>query len=825
MNRARPLLYMGLSIACCSLLITEILFTRIFSVCLMYHFAFFVISIAMFGLGLGGICVQMFYRRQDDREDRLTEKLFILALLLSVMGLLTPFLLFHVNVLGFTLIAFTVDIKMSLWLVLVFVLSSLPFLCGGIMTSLLFRNYSEHISKLYFMDLIGASLGCLLSIFLIEILGAPSAILLNALFASLAALCFLFAGPQKVSMRLVGLFAFVFLSLATAFALNIKQSSFDVKYAKGINRHLIDEFSKWNSISRVSVSKVLSQNKAREIGRDIWGVSSRFQESYPTVRMINIDADAGTFLVHFDQDFKQVAFVRSDPPSLVHRLKNAPKTLIIGAGGGKDVLSALSFGARHVTAVEINPIIVRDVMLDKYLDFSGRLYLDPRVRAVAQEGRSFVSSCREKFDIIQLAFVDTSAATSGGAYILAENNLYTVESFKQFLDHLEPGGIFSVSWVDLPDLLGATRLVSLAVTALEELGIEDTGRNIAVISNDTRPQWIVRSILVKKEPFTPEEQKMLADAAKELGFEATYLPRDHAEELPLSQMQTYGDFMRILINNKHDRDLLYKSADFDISPTTDDRPFFFYQIHLKDFLRSFKPKQMPTFVSYTSGSIVLMRILVIGAILVGLCYVVPFLVFGLYKANVRRPLSVLVLLGYFSCIGFGFMMVEIVMLQKLLLFLGAPLYSFSVTLLSLLLFAGLGSLYTQRFVVHEPSFYITKVILGLLLIGVIYLLVLPFLIHFFLGYPLPVKMLISVLVLMPLSFLMGMPLPLAIKQMHKNTKDLIPWMWGVNGATSVLASILAIISAMNFGYDLTLINGYLFYFLALLIAKFGFEKI
>ncbi|MFH0877658.1 MAG: hypothetical protein V1863_05485 [Candidatus Omnitrophota bacterium] len=826
MNRGKPMLYVGLSILCCSLLVTEILFTRIFSVCLMYHYAFFVISVAMFGLGLGGICVQILHPQEKDNDERFTEKLFVLGLLLSVTGLLTPLLLFNVNMFGFFTLVSTAHIKMTLWLVLVFLLSSLPFFFGGMMTSLLFRHYSAHISKLYFMDLIGASAGCLLSIFLIELLGAPNAILLNALLASIGAFCFLFAISRKPPRRLMALFVFVFLSLTTVFILGLRYSSFDIKYAKGVDRHLIDRFSKWNSISRISVSKIINEKNVPKIGRDIWGVSSRFRDPYPSARMINIDGGAGTFLVHFNQDFKKVSFVQADPPSLVHRLKKAPKTLIIGAGGGKDVLSALSFGAAHVTAVELNPIIVHDVMLGEYLDFSGRLYMDQRVRAVAQEGRSFVASSREKFDIIQFAFVDTSAATSGGAFALAENNLYTVESFVQFLEHLEPDGIFSVCWVDMPYLKGATRLLSVMIAALEELGCENIGRNIAVVTNPSRADWIVRSILVKKDPFTPEEQKILTQAAEDLDFEMTYLPQEREPALSLNQIKTYSDFLKVLINNKEDRQLLYDSMTLDISPPTDDRPFFYYQYYPKDFLRALMFKQVPTLAEYPSGgSIVLIRILLIGTILVGFCYVVPFLLFGWIKTRGHSLFSVLMLLGYFSCLGFGFMLVEISMLQKLLLFLGGPLYSFSVTLFSLLLFAGLGSLWTQRFTVHAPSFYIRRAILGLLLLGILYLLCLPSLIDFFLGEPLPIKILISVFLLMPLSFLMGMPLPLAIKQMQDRARDLIPWMWGINGATSVLASIIAILWAMNFGYDLTLINGYLFYFLALLIVEFGFKKI
>lgn len=815
MDRPNRFIYTGLFIISCSLLISEILLTRVFSVCLWYHFAFFVISIAMFGMGLGGICVQLMPKWF--KIDKMSVQLFTCALNLAFSISITPLLLFKVHISPG--IFFVFSSKTTLFLSIAFLLSSLPFFFGGIITSLLFRNYSIHISKLYFADLVGASLGCFLTIPLIEIFGASTAVLINACFACLGASCFLFGNSSKLDIVLFKRLCLSLVFFIGLTILNITTSIFDVRYAKGNDRSG-DEFSKWNSISRISVSKILSNELARWNAEDIWGVSRNFKDKYPVIRMIQIDADAGTLLTQFNNDFNSVRYVRYDPPSIVHRLKSAPKTLIIGAGGGKDVLAALSFGAKHVTAVELNPIIVNDVMLGKYRGFTGGLYLLPKVDAVAEEGRSFITSSKDKYDIIQLAYVDTSAATSGGAYVLAENNLYTTESFKQFLNHLQADGIFSVCWVDVPGLAGSTRLISVGITTLEELGIEDVGKNIMVVTYTPRPFWTIQDILLKLTPFNRQEQEIVLTACKELGFTPMYIPiRDHSN-ITISGIKKYKDFVNALINDKEERNFLFYIFPFNIRPTTDDNPFFFYQSHPEDFFKTLKINQAASYIVYTSSTVVLIRVLFIGFIMVALFYILPLTYSAWNRTTLPYRKSCLVqFLFYFSSIGMGFMLLEIVFLQKLLLFLGHPAYTLSVALLSILFFAGLGSLFTQRLTAQPPHIYIGRVITSLLLVCILYLLYLHQLFQFFMGDAKGIKIFLAIIVLMPVAFLMGMPLPLAIKILQTRMNQVIPWMWGVNGATSVLASIIAIILAMNVGYNFIFILGCLCYVIAFFVGK------
>ena len=802
-TRILPIVYLGLFAVSGCLLTFELLLTRLFSVALWYHFGFFAISIALFGLGAGGIYVQLFPDRFSAEPKTILRQLSLFCLAMGVTMLFPAFLLLKAYFPTHLFLDLSGDTYRIF--VILFLISAIPFFFGGLTTTLLFKTFAERISQLYFADLVGASAGCLLTYLLLIWFGAPTAILLNAAIACLAGVCFLTGGgfqkARGVGVTTWTLF-FSFLALA---GYHETTSHLRLKYAKGFNRSE-DEFEKWNPISRVAVFNCETKAPVEGIARFIWGVSPHFKGTFPEIKCVDIDAQAGTFLVRFKNDWENVAFAAQDPPGVVHHLKEKSETLIIGAGGGKDVLAALLLGAQHVTAVELNPIIVHDIMLDHYKDYTGALYQHPNVTAVSDEGRSFLSRSQKSYDIIQLAFVDTSAATSAGAYVLAENNLYTVEAFTEYLIHLKEGGIFSVSWVDVPKLYGGTRLVPLGIAALERLGIQDTASHMMVFAYAAQPTWVIQTVLMKQAPFTEEEERKVTALCRTLGFQITHTPR-----------APQNSFVSKLIRSQN-RDALYPSLPVDVSPTTDDRPFFFYQDRLRDLVPSLYKRQIAG-LTYGVGLQVLSRTFVIAASLVVLFFIGPMMV--LWRKAPKRPFSTLEAfpyLVYFLCLGLGFMFLEIGLLQKFVLFLGHPFYTLSTTLFSVLLFAGIGSWVTQFFTVPSPRILIQRVT-GLLVLWVALVLWgLPFLFHRFVGFPTPIKVGMTVFILMPVSFLMGMPFPLGIKALHRRQSGIIPWAWGLNGGASVLGSVLAMIVAMNFGYTVTFLTGLSIYGITLLMV-------
>ena len=796
----------GVFLIGCALLVFELLLTRIFSVSLWYHFAFFAISIALFGLGASGICVQVFSKWFSDQI--LSYQLVSTCLAAGLTMISPSFFLLRVRLPSqffLTLSGYTTAI-----LSLMFILSSLPFFFGGLVISLLFKSFPDAIGKLYFADLSGASVGCLLTLFLLKWVGAPSAILVNAALAALAGLCFLrLESPHHSHKSLWVLAASVPCLLVAMVGYNVATSGFELKFAKGFDRSQ-DEFAKWNAISRVAVFSCETKAPAEWIARAIWGVSPNFHGSFPEMKCIDIDGQAGTFLTRFKGNWDSVAYVTQDPPSIVHRLRKNSETLIIGAGGGKDVLAALSLGAAHVTAVELNPIIVNDIMLKRYKELSGGIYEHPKVTAVAAEGRNYLRGNKKSYDIVQLAFVDTSAAISAGGYVLAENHLYTVEAFTEYLSHLKEGGIFSVSWVDVPGLLGGTRLTSLGLAALERLGVKEVQSHVITVTYAPQSDWVIQTILLKRSPFTDEEEARVIAVCHELGFQPTYLPH-HPTQAPISKLILHAN-----------RTQFYRSLPVDISPTTDDRPFFFYQDRIGDWIRMFKTKELPG-LTYGVGLQLLSRLALATVALVCVFFLGPmFLVPRRAEASSQNPNNfAFPYLFYFCCLGLGFMFLEIALLQKFLLFLGHPFYTLSTTLFSLLFFAGLGSLFTQHFSSRSPRTDILRVILPLMVTVLAYRWSLYSLFGYFIGFASMVKVILAIFLLMPLGFLMGMPFPRGIQAVHKARMErIIPWVWGLNGGTSVMGSVLAMIVAMNFGYNATLLTGLGFYAGAFLVAVF-----
>ena len=403
---------------------------------------------------------------------------------------------------------------------------------------------------------------------------------------------------------------------------------------------------------------------------------------------MDIDSAAGTQILKFNGNLEDVSYLQYEMTALGYRLLGTPgqpppspfHALVIGTGGGRDLLSALVFGATSVDGVEINPIIVNDVMRDKFREYSGGIYDRPNVRVAVEDGRSFVRRSPKQYDIIQASLVDTWAATAAGAYALSENSLYTVEAFDDYLDHLTDRGVLSVSrWV-----FDGLRLISLAQEAGARRGWNPSDR-LAIIQHEN-----VATFLLKKTPFTPEETQRLAGAADDLGFAVIYLPG--------RPVRTFGDtrddYVRLL--QAPDRHAFYRDYPLDVTPTTDDRPFFFNTTRLRNH----------SFVAP------ILRLVRNGRPAPGECRSV-----GHRRAH-RAPGSsgdLLVSdralhprpaggdvrgalgegwfrsLAYFACLGGAFMLIEVALLQRFVLLLGHPVYSLTVTLFSLLLGTGLGS--------------------------------------------------------------------------------------------------------------------------------------
>ena len=769
----------GVALISASLLMTELSLTRIFSVTMYYHFAVMAISIALFGLSASGVYV---FLRRDAWRSRDTDGLLLgHALLYAIVTLIALALVVKLRA-GLHYTAGSIAI-----VCLMYIVSALPFFVGGAAISIAIARLAGSVNAVYAADLLGAAAGCLLLMPVLNQAGAPGAVVVSAVCGLAAALCWT---PQQRRPAVAGRAA----AIGAIAAIAGWMGAFSVNTTKGHENDRV-LFSKWNSFSRIAVYDSAST---------AWSLSDRYAGPLPEVRLMDIDSAAATQIIHFNGDLKTVAYLQYELTALGYRLfggVNAPpqtpfNALVIGTGGGRDLLSALVFGASHVDGVEINPIIVNDVMRDRFREYSGAVYDRPDVSIAIEDGRSFVRRSPRHYDVIQASLVDTWAATAAGAYALTENSLYTVEAFDDYLDHLTDRGVLSISrWV-----FDGVRLVSLAQEAGAHRGW-NTAEHVAIIQQDK-----VATFLFKKTPFTAAETETLAAAAADLGFAVIYLPGR-----PVTTFEDSRDqYTELLL--APDRHAFYRDFPFDVSPTTDDRPFFFHTTRLRNhwmvasllrvFGRHVETAVMPGSWG-TGGLTALLVLLGISSGLIALFIVVPLAVTARTALAPGWPRA----LAYFACLGGAFMLIEVALLQRFVLLLGHPVYSLTVTLFSLLIGTGLGSVFSRRAGDEGLRRTAALACAGVMAIALVWGTALPVIVRAAVGWSLPLRIVLAAALMVPAGLVMGIPLPAGVRILAARQPALVPWAWGMNGALSVLGATLAVFIAMNWGFSVTLVCG------------------
>ena len=774
-----PTLWPGLLMVTLSTLMYEMLLTRIFSVTMWYHFAFVAVSVAMFGMTIGALIVYLLpaYYSQARALYQLTVNALLFAISI-VISFLT-----HLS------IPFRPDLSLiGLYSVaLVYTVLTIPFIFSGICVCLALTKYPHRVSRLYAADLAGAAIGCIALVYTLDLTDGPTAVIFVASLAASGAALFAYEAIserlKKITLACCLLFA-GFAAINTVLA-NNQQSLLRLVWVRG-NMETPPLYEKWNSFSRIAIARPDNAEGGKLAGTGLHP-SHEFHGGGKQLQL-SIDAWASTPMISFDSD-ADIELLKYSVINAAHYLKNNAKVLVIGAGGGRDVLSALLFGQQSVVAVELNNNILEAVNL-QYGDFTRHLDRNPKVMFVHDEARSYVARQQEKFDIIHVSLIDTYAATAAGAFVLSENSLYTVEAWEVFLEHLNPDGILTFSRWYRPQNMGELyRLTSLAVASLTRLGIEHPRKHIAIVrSVATGPDELgVGTILIRRTPFSDEDLTVLGEANRKMLSDVMLSPQASSDET--SAKIASGKNLSEVVT----------AFPLDIAPPTDDKPFFFQMLRFQDM---FKLEIWRTGYLKHVGDINhnLKGMFVLGALLLivnGLTFI--FIIMPLLAMTNRNPFrGAWPLIVFFFCIGFGFMFIEISQMQRLIVFLGHPTYSLSVVLFSLLTFSGLGSSMTQHII--GPELIRGAMVRLLLMIGVVIIFgtLTPYAITAFEASTTPVRMLVASGLLLPLGLFMGMAFPLGMKLAFMNRPLLTPWLWGINGAASVCASVLAVtISLMN----------------------------
>lgn len=767
----------GVALIALSTLLFEVLLTRIFAVTMWYHFGFLTISLAL--LGTATSAVLCFAYPEKLVGERYRENLTSSAFAFAVLAPVAVSVHLHSEI---------PSLDAGVGFVVVFGAQLVLFFCAftlaGLCISIALFRYAAQVNKVYAYDLVGAAIGSVAVVPLLYNFSGPAAVFVASLAACAAAV--VFARPLA-DRRLLAVLLGAVLVAGSLALLNDRLGLLAIENIKsyGIGsvqtREAEKVFEKWSPVSRVAVHRPEMQN-----GQEVMRLTA--------------DGGAPTVLRRFDDhDDRRLAPLDADSRQAVHALKKGAKVLVIGSAGGTDVLAALRSGQSRVTAVEINPITV-EVVTGQFAAYIGDVFHDPRVTLHMQEGRNFTAGSRERFDIVQITMIDSWAGAAAGSYIFNENSLYTLEAMRDYWRHLEPNGILSVTRYAAWD--EALRLTNMMVEFLQAEGIRDVGSRLAILAE---PFGLTRraTVLLKKGVFTAEELGLLRGFAARSKASVVHVSTPLLQELENS---TDAENMRRVIALPlagEARAAVLSRYGSDISAPTDDRPFFFFTSRLRD---AFRPD--PTAHAARRLAMPLLYGMLIAFTLVGLLVVILplYLRSGAELRSAHHPAPTL---AYFALLGLGYLLVEISLIQRLTVFLGHPTWSFVAVLSTMLCASGIGSRLSERLPQRPRT--LGAVLLGVAALVVLYVLVVydQFIDLMWLSRYL--RVLLAVVVVGVPGLLMGMCFPIGIQIARRRSPILVPWGWGVNGAFSVLAPILAIVLSLNFGLKLTLTAGGLCY--------------
>jgi spermidine synthase len=778
-------------------LLLELAMTRLFSVVLFYHFAFFAISVALLGLGSGGVFAHL--RRQWLGQFEMRTLGTWLCLMNAVVVLAAMEVVLH------TPVNLEVNGRNFGKLTIIYMVAAVPYFFTGLLFSVLFARSPERISVLYGADLAGGASACLAVVPLLNVIGAPNALLLSSMALGVAGTLWAASGrARKVALGVVTAFALLI-------AANHNGKWIDVVYAKGVFRDpRWVEFAKWNAISRIEIN---SQNGARYIVIDADATSAIMNTDPASWDQEHNPNPTPTHTGLPEQpSFNWKKSLMSAAPSVANVLRPHGTFAIIGPGGGVDVLRAVANGSPSVTGIEINPIIINDVMRGRYDAYSYHLYDLPQVHIHIQDGRSYVRNSKDHYDVLQMTLVDTWASTAAGAFALSENNLYTVQAFREYLDHLTPDGLIAITRWEFKQPREALRVVSQGIEALHQSGVADPRQNFILVADgglneDGRPVLV----LAKKSAFTRDEYAAVARHVHD-NPNLVWLnpPTEYAgwQALPAAA----AAFQELIRSN--DPQQFARSYDYNVAPVTDSAPFFFFTLKTGYVIRNI--------LSGTGRGMdwrINLGIVVLGMLLViSLAAVIAFLILPLVLSDRRgRQQANVAGLLYFIAIGLGYILVEISLIQRFVLFMGHPTYALTVVVFLLLLSSGAGSVAARRWIADSRNArYLLAFIVGLILL---YVGVLPSILEAAVGQPFIAKLLVSAVLLVPLGFLMGMPFPAGLKLVAESGKSTVEWAWAMNAAASVLGSVSAMVIAIHFGLSITLACAALAYLLAAAFSR------
>ena len=752
-------------------LLLEVAYTRVISYKLWYYYTYLVIGLALLGIGSGATVVVLSARLRAASTRSIIQWSSLLGALSVAVGYLIVAGM-PIDTLALWDYGSGRSLRSLLSLGVICLALFATFIAIGISVATLLGRGGDQIGRLYFADLLGAGLAAAAVVFLITWVGPPSVISLAALLMALLGVA---VTPRSSTLvRALGIAFAVLLAVPTVVPSLMPDPRPETSKVQPDETRV---FSDWGPVFRVDVDEVP--------GRD-------------DVKILTHDGTHGSGLHAFDGDLDSVTRFDEDPRSWPFDVLQEPPSeeLIIGSAGGNEIVASLARGAEHIDAVELNPVTV-GLVEKTFADFTGDLTSFDQVELTQGDGRSFLARSDKEFDLVWFVAPDSYAANnaaSSGAFVLSESYLYTADMIERTLDHLSDRGISvaqfgEVSFEDRPNR--TSRYLLTAREAFEQFGVEDFSQHVLVATSFDPLSGGLSTIMLKKEPFTPEEvDRFVESVPTALEGTLVYAPGRENPDSIVSDIPVASD---------EELDQLLDAYPFKITPITDDDPFFWHFTPFNDVLSNLGESIDPTDRENAVGERVLLLLLAIAALFAVTFLLLPFFAIRKeWRALPAKGLSAV----YFAGLGLAFMLYEISMIQRLTEYLGFPTYSLTVTLASILVFTGIGALLSNRFA-DDPRRVLPALLGALVLLTLFYRFVLGSVTEATLTSPFLVRILIAFAVLAPLGLCLGMFMPLGLRtvgDMTPHADEYVAWGWAINGVFSVIGSVLTTVLSMSWGF-------------------------
>jgi len=789
--------YLSVALISASALAYEILLMRLFSIIQWYHFAYLFIGLALLGYGISGTVAAIY------QHSLLKRFSLIYIACLALFGLSAVLSFMAAQQLPFNAEEILWDGRQLGYLTAIFLLLAVPFFFAATGVCLALMQFGAQVSRLYAMDLLGAGVGSLGVVLLLLWVFPQQALVVLGVLGVMAAML---ASWELHIGRLwpvgAGLMLIVVLLVLGGGALPLQRSPYkslsQILRISGIQ--VIDQRSSPLGLISIVQSKEIPIRHAPGLSVNATG------EPLPQLGVFT-DGDNMTAITRYPDTLDQLSYLGQMTSALPYHLQAIDDVLLIGVGGGSDVLQARYHRSRRIDGVELNPQMIR-LVNETYGDFSGRLYQQDGVTIYQGEVRDYLTRTQAQYDLIQLALVDAFNASASGLYALNESYLYTIEALQLYLRHLAPDGYLALTrWIKLPPR-DTLKLFATAVDALKRAGVPDPQQRLVLIRS-----WQTSTLLVKNGGFTPTELAAVKEFSTQRSFDMAYTPqltRDQVNRYNILKAPVFYQAATALLGDK--REEFMRRYKFNLQPATDDRPYFHQFFKWSTFVEIMQLRSKGGMPLFEWGYITLIATLGIAVLLSTVLIMLPLWFYQRRQMPIDTQVHRRHVLYYFFAIGLAFLFIEIAFIQKFILFLHHPVYAIAVTLMAFLVFAGIGSHWSGRLAqTRNRRQVLGFAVTGIAVMGLVYLLLLDPLFTLLVTLPIAVKIVISVLLIAPLAYCMGMPFPLALSSLVQYAKHYIPWAWGINGCASVISAVLATVLAIHFGFRVVIVLALMLY--------------